>query len=88
MEAGKSALYGQRVKSGLRLAGPSPNVWPLVIKEIEQEMVNGLLPLEGAVNVLANGESRQAAVKQYPLRAALSPESCGHVQKVKLRELE
>ena len=60
----------------------------LVIREIEQETGNGLLALEGAANVLANGDSQQVVVTLDPLRAALSPKNCGHVRKAKHTELE
>lgn len=60
----------------------------LVIKDIQQETENGLLPLEGAANVLANVDSRQEAGNRYPRRSALSPENCGHVQQAKRTELE
>lgn len=60
----------------------------LVIKEIEQENVKGLLPLEGSVIVLANGELLKATVKEYPLRAVVSPENCELVQKTNCIDLE
>ena len=43
----------------------------LVIREIEQKMQNGLLPLEGAANALASGDWQQAVVTQDLLRASL-----------------
>lgn len=48
----------------------------------------GYHPSKGAAIVLADGDSRQTVVKQYPLREALRPEYCGHVRKAKHTELE
>ena len=55
----------------------------LIIKEIVQETWNGPLPIKGAANVFANGDSQQETLKQHPLRAALSPDNCEHIQKAK-----
>jgi hypothetical protein len=60
----------------------------LIIKEIVQETWNGPLPIKGAANVFANGDSQQETLKQHPLRAALSPDNCEHIQKAKCIELE
>lgn len=51
-------------------------------------MGKGLLLLEGAADVLANGDSQKVAVKQDHLRATFSPENCGRVPEVKGTELE